>query len=328
LEERTEEALGNPKRKGAVAVHSLDRFVFSVPDLATAKTYYTAFGLDVREVGNRLDLYTYGHPHRWGSITQSGKLKKLEYLALGVYAEDYEPLRQHLVTTGATFTDPHPMADTAGTWLRDPEGIALQIVVAEKSSPNDANEAFGPLKGKSPRGTVIGPSRSGAHPVRPVRLTHALLFSSDVPRSVRFYTEKLGMRLSDHSGEGIAFLHGAHASDHHMLAFAKSSGPGLHHTSWIVRGIDEIGMGMEQMRAAGYPNGWGVGRHVIGSNYFFYSQDPWGSFAEYSYDIDFIGADHEWPHADHPPDDSFYLWGPNPPANFITNHEAGEKPPA
>ena len=61
----------------------------------------------------------------------------------------------------------------------------------------------------------------------------------------------------------------------------------------------------------GHPRGWGVGRHVIGSNYFFYSQDPWGSFTEYSYDIDFIGADADWPEADHPPDGKSL---PRPPA--------------
>jgi hypothetical protein len=48
----------------------------------------------------------------------------------------------------------------------------------------------------------------------------------------------------------------------------------------------------------------------------------------HSYDIDFIGAQTEWPHADHPADDSFYLWGPEPPADFVTIREAGEKPPA
>jgi predicted enzyme related to lactoylglutathione lyase len=320
--------LASPRRKGATAVHSLDRFVISVPELAAAKAYYAAFGLDVREVGNRLDLHTHGHPHRWGSVYESGKPKKLEYLALGAYAEDIDGLRRQIAANGGVLAAPHRLADTDGFWLSDPEGIAIEVVAAEKSSPSSKGEDFGPIKARSTRGTVIGPSRSGAHQVRPLRLTHALLFSSDVPRSMRFYQDMLGLRLSDHSGEGIAFLHGAHASDHHMLAFAKSSGPGLHHTSWIVRGVDEIGLGMEQMRAAGYPNGWGVGRHVIGSNYFFYSQDPWGSFTEYSYDIDFIGADTDWPHADHPPDDSFYLWGPNPPADFITNREAGEKPPA
>ena len=75
------------------------------------------------------------------------------------------------------------------------------------------------------------------------------------------------------------------------------------------------------MDAQGYTHGWGVGRHVLGSNYFHYVRDPWGSFAEYSYDIDFIPADVDWPAADHPPEDSFYVWGPPVPDDFVINHE-------
>ena len=139
-------------------------------------------------------------------------------------------------------------------------------------------------------GHGAAPARSKAGTVRPRRLSHILMFSSDVPRSVRFYADTLGLRLSDHSGDIIAFLHGAHGSDHHMIAFAKSDGPGLHHSSWDVATLDDVGLGMQQMMDRGHTHGWGVGRHVIGSNYFRYIRDPWGSFAEYSYDIDFIPA--------------------------------------
>ena len=38
-----------------------NRFVFSVPDFAPAERFYTAFGLDVRRDGNRLDLRTHGN---------------------------------------------------------------------------------------------------------------------------------------------------------------------------------------------------------------------------------------------------------------------------
>lgn len=313
--------MADPKRPGVTAIHSLDRFVFSVPELGVAKRYFTDFGLDVRQVANRLDLYTFGHPHRWGSVYESGKPKKLEYLALGIYPEDYEPLRSHLAKMGVKTVEPHPLVDEQGFWLRDPDGIMLQIVVAKKSSPNEKGETFGPLNMLNPKGTSIGINRRTAKPVRPVRLTHALLFCSDVPRSLAFYRDALGMRLSDRSGDGIAFMHGAHSSDHHLLAFAKSDGPGLHHTSWVVRGIDEVGLGMEQMLSKGYPSGWGVGRHVLGSNYFYYQRDPWGSFTEYSYDIDFVGLEGDWPAQDHPPEDSFYLWGPAVPDDFVTNHE-------
>ena len=139
---------------------------------------------------------------------------------------------------------------------------------------------------------------------------------------VGFCTEVLGLRLTDHSGDGIAFLHGVHGSDHHLLAVAKSTAPGLHHSSWDVGSIDEVGWGAERMRDHGYTRGWGVGRHALGSNYFYYVRDPWGSYAEYSFDIDFVPADLDWPAADHAPEDSFYLWGPPVPEEFVINHEA------
>ena len=307
-----------PRRTGVTAVHSLHRFVFTVPDLDAAEQFYATFGLDVRRSGERIDLHTFGHPHRWGSAYRAPGRKKLQYLSFAVYPEDLEPLKRHLAKVGANLGKPHPLADEEGLWLKDPDGTAVQVLDAPKVAP-DTNDAGTPRA--VPVGTPAAPSRSSCGPVRPKRLSHVLLFATDVQRSARFYTESIGLRLSDQSGDIIAFLHGAHASDHHMLAFAKSGGPGLHHSSWVVADIDEVGLGMEQMSAKGYTDGWGVGRHVIGSNYFRYVRDPWGSFAEYSAGIDFIPADIEWKAADHPLADSFYVWGPPPPDYFVVNQE-------
>jgi catechol 2,3-dioxygenase-like lactoylglutathione lyase family enzyme len=307
-----------PRRTGVTAVHSLHRFAFTVPDLDEAARFYTAFGLDVRRDGQRIDLYTFGHPHRWGSIHRAAGAKKLQYVSFAAYPEDVDTLKRHLDTLGIRTTEPHPLADEPGVWFRDPDGTAVQMLDAPKASP-DTREASEPRT--VPPGKGAAPSRSTAGTVRPRRLSHILLFSSDVLRSARFYTDSLGLRLSDRSADIIAFLHGAHSSDHHMLAFAKSEGAGLHHSSWVVPDVDEVGLGMEQMVAAGFSEGWGVGRHVIGSNYFRYVRDPWGSFAEYSAGIDFIPADVEWQAADHPLADSFYVWGPPPPDYFVVNHE-------
>ena len=79
----------------------------------------------------------------------------------------------------------------------------------------------------------------------------------------------------------IAFMHAVHGSDHHVIAFVKSDGPGLHHLSWDVGSINDIGLGAMQMADRGFSAGWGLGRHVLGSNYFHYVRDPWGSYAEY-----------------------------------------------
>jgi catechol 2,3-dioxygenase-like lactoylglutathione lyase family enzyme len=306
------------RRPGALGVHSLDLVEVAVPDLRPAADFYRAFGLDVREEENGLSLYTAGHPHRWARFVE-GKEKRLRCLSFGAFEDDMDRFRQRLRERGIAEIDPPKGLASNGLWLRDPEGLAIEIRVAEKSSPSDKMPM---AMVSAPVGTAAAPSRSRAPAVRPRRLAHALMFSSDINRTIGFYEGVLGLRLSDRSGDGIAFMHGVHGSDHHMVAFARSSGAGLHHLSWDVASVDEIGLGAMQMADKGFSAGWGLGRHVLGSNYFHYVRDPWGSWSEYSADIDYIPAGHDWQSGDHPGEDAFYVWGPNPPADFVVNHEA------
>lgn len=306
------------RRQGIAAAHSVDRFVYTVPELNVAERFYNAFGLEVRRAGNRVDLYTFGHPHCWASIFEAGDRKQLQYMRYGIFAEDEAYFRQLIAERGLV-CQPHPLGTSGGLWLRDPDGIACQLVIAPKVSPSAKSRpaAAAPV----PAGKGAAPSRSQVQQVRPRRLSHVLRFTPDVPRMVAFCSEILGLRLSDRSADLIAFMHTPHGSDHHLVAFAKSHAPGLHHSSWDVASIDEVGAGAEQMRQAGWSRGWGVGRHVLGSNYFNYVEDPWGSFCEYSFDIDFVPADLDWQAADHAPKDSLYVWGPELPPNFIVNQE-------
>jgi catechol 2,3-dioxygenase-like lactoylglutathione lyase family enzyme len=300
------------------AVHSLDRFVVEVPDLAEAERFYTAFGLDVRRQGAHLELRSFGHPHCWAELHAGGERKRLQYLRWGMHAADEAALRARVAAAGCA-AEPHPLGTPDGIWLRNPDGVAMQIVVAPKVSPSAPTQpkTIPPVAA----GHGAAPARSQVAPVRPRYLSHILCFSAEVPRMVAFCEQVLGLRLSDGSQDIIAFLHTPHGSDHHLIAFAKSHAAGLHHSSWDVGSVDEVGHGMEQMRAAGWGRGWGVGRHVLGSNYFCYVQDPWGSFAEYSAGIDYVPAGLQWPTADHPPEDSLFVWGPPVPEDFVTNHE-------
>ena len=303
------------RRVDALGVHSLDHFCLAVPDLEAARRFYAAFGLEVRENGNALDLHTAGQTHRWGSLVE-GPRKRLHHLSFGAFDDDFVGLRRRLEHLGIARIDPPAGVDGNGLWCRDGDGNTVEIRVAEKSSPN------------AKAGTVAGSSAAGARGVmrrsqtQPRRMSHVLMFSRDVARSVRFYSDALGLRLSDAAGGVIAFLHGIHGSDHHLLAFAKSEAPGYHHSSWDVASVNDIGLGAVHMADNGYSKGWGLGRHVLGSNYFHYVADPWGSWAEYATDIDYIPADHDWQAADHAPEDAFKLWGPEPPADFVTNAEA------
>ena len=308
-----------PRRPGELGVHSADQFHFTVPDLKAAQKFYGDFGLDVRESGNFLDIHTEGHPHRWGRIGE-GPAKKLGFVSFGAYEEDMAPLRARLQAAGHPEFDPPAGMESNGFWFRDPDGTLLEIKVAEKSSPNEKSIVHNL---SAPPGVQGSSPRSRAPFVRPRRLAHILLFTTDISRAIRFYENIVGLRLSDRSGEGVAFMHGIHGSDHHMMAFAKADGPGLHHLSWDVGSFHEVGLGAMQMADRGHTRGWGVGRHVLGSNYFHYVRDPWGSYAEYSSDIDYIPVDCDWPAGDHPGHDAFYVWGPNPPADFVHNYEVG-----
>ena len=308
------------KRPGIRAVHSVDDFVIPVPDLAEAEAFYTDFGLDLRRSDDRLALHPVGHPHAWGHVIQAAGPKRLQYLGFGLYPEDEEAFVLEIEARGLK-TAPHPASDGSGSsahWLQGPDGLAIQLRVAPKVAPSVRAVPHSPA---TPPGAGAAPARSRAGTVRPRRLSHLLMFASDVPASIAFYRDVLGLRLSDRSCDGIAFLHGAHGSDHHLIALAKSHAGGLHHSSWDVGSVHQVGLGAEHMKARGHDRGWGLGRHVLGSNYFYYVRDPWGSYAEYSFDIDHIPADLDWPAADHPPEDSFYVWGPAPPADLVTNFE-------
>ena len=155
-----------------------------------------------------------------------------------------------------------------------------------------------------PAGVAAASTREKAPPVRPRRLSHVLIFTRDVSESIKFYERTLGLRLSDRASDLVAFMHGIHGSDHHLLALVKSIAPGFHHCSWDVSSVNDIGLGAMRMHDKGWTKGWGqLGRHVLGSNYFHYVRDPWGSFAEYSCDIDYIPKEERWPSGDHKPED-------------------------
>lgn len=309
--------IGTTKRAGELGVHSMNSFNLVVPNLKEAEQFYTSFGLEVREEGEGLGLYTFGSGHRWASVAE-GRHKHLNHLSFAGFEEDFEPMKRRIEQQGVKLLDGPEGYDSNGIWFRDYNGVLIELKVAEKTSPHEKS----PFVTRSgPAGKACSPQRSRAVIVRPQRLAHVLVFTSSVPKAIEFYSQALGLRLSDRSGDGICFMHGIHGSDHHLIAFAHSTSPGLHHCSWDVGGIDEIGRGAMQMADKGYTKGWGLGRHVLGSNYFHYVRDPWGSYSEYSSDIDYIPLDCDWNAGDYPPEDSIYLWGPEMPADFVHNYE-------
>jgi len=305
-------------KRARFGIHSIDHFALEVPSLDEATRFLDAFGFELESLPDELLLRTPGNDHVWARIRE-GARKQLAYLALHCFADDFAPLCEQIVQAGGKSAAPAPLAPGDGFWFHDPDGNLLQLKPGVKTSPGCkplGREKLAPLRS---RGAV---ARADAPPTRPTRLSHVLMFTPDVREAVAFYERSLGLTLTDGSEGIVAFLHARHGSDHHLIAFAQGAAKGWHHSAWDVETIEEVGLGKMQMQQAGYVEGWGVGRHVLGSNYFQYVRDPWGSFWEYSADIDYVGAGTEWPAGNHPPEDSLYLWGPDVPAYFFENTEA------
>src|SRR5438552_9027731 len=98
-----------PRRIGEVGVHSLDHFNFSVSDLESARQFYSAFGLDIRERDDRLDVYTHGHSHCWGSMVE-GTRKKLQFISFGAFEDDLPRFQERLELLRVERIDPPPGA--------------------------------------------------------------------------------------------------------------------------------------------------------------------------------------------------------------------------
>jgi len=123
---------------------------------------------------------------------------------------------------------------------------------------------------------------------------HVAIFVTDLERATAFYQEGLGFRPSDiYPGKGI-FLRAPGSHDHHNIFLLKRDGPvGFHHMSFEVADFQEVVTAGRNMRSNGWQTQFGPGRHVLGSNYFWYFHTPMGGASEYYADMDYLDDDWE-----------------------------------
>lgn len=303
-------------------IRSLLHVGMTVPDLEVGRAFYDLFGLETRAVGNDLVFRCEGRAQDQLRLIE-GPRKKLSYVSLGTNEQGMKALMDNLERAGVR-TERSPFGGIDGVWFQDPHGDWVNVQVAEPAPSLAAPGIEVNTPGRYRRvGTRACDPSSLQKRARPRRLGHLIKFTPDVNRSVDFYCQVLGLKLSDRAGDILAFLRGSAGGDHHMLAFAKSSHTGLHHLSFEVGDFDEIEIGAQNMVRAGYKDAFGPGRHIGGSNYFHYIRDPWNSLAEYFWDIDVIPEDDSgWVPLDATPEELTAVWASTPPpAEFPLNFE-------
>jgi catechol-2,3-dioxygenase len=117
----------------------------------------------------------------------------------------------------------------------------------------------------------------------PVRLNHAVLFVTDLERSVRFYGATLGMEvIAREARANAAFLRLPRSGNHHDLGLfgvgtaggsARRGSVGLYHLAWQVDTIDELA----EARRVLLDNGAYTGESSHGATKSIYAADPDGN---------------------------------------------------
>lgn len=299
-------------------ISGLHHYALEVPDLDVADGFLRDFGLETAESAGSLIAQCPGREQEQVRLVQAkAQVKRLHHLTFTLRPGTLDSVQEALERAGTPRTEPPTGASEEGLWLRDPDGTAVQLLDRPPAPARKTAELLTNL-GDARHRVGAAAWREVTEDVMPRRLGHTLLFTAQTQTMTEFYTGVLGLRVSDRIHDKVVFLN-AGPGDHHIFGFIASSHRGFHHASFEVPSIDAIALGADRMRAKGRQPGWGLGRHTIGSNFFHYSPDPWGSWIEWFSDIDQID-DHwvarEW---DVPP----HLWGAPPPPTFLTNLEPG-----
>jgi catechol 2,3-dioxygenase len=300
-------------------------YTLAVPSVKDGVGFYGDAGLEAKLEANVARLRCPDQDRPSIVLIGGAERKRLSHVTLR--ATDLEGIAEAVPRAGGKIVPPMALEE-GGLWVSDPHGLLYHLV--ERSA--DPEPLPAPAFEINAPGRIARAGRSALkpighyRPVRPRRLGHVLLFTPNVLSSVSFLTEALGMGLTDRAQDIIAFCCARQDSDHHVVAFAKSPDIGFHHGSFLVSDPDEVGRSGRALVAKAGRGDWGFGRHTIGSNFFHYIQDPWGSWFEYYSDMDYIENYALWTPTIYGMEDSLANWGPQVPPDFVHNYEADELP--
>jgi catechol 2,3-dioxygenase-like lactoylglutathione lyase family enzyme len=317
-----------------MALHRLTHIVMGVPNVEQTADYYTEFGLIPADAPAAADSGPSGSGGDAGSggrrtfATVDGgdqltvvhsDLRRL--VRLGVGAEDQDDLDRvaaGLAALGVPVSRGADYVTAADPGTRVTVRVELAPPVAQEPTPAPGYNA----PGDTVRTDGRAPGILREEPVRPRKLGHVVLGSTDREASQRFFTHGIGFKVSDEVSDIAAFMRCS--TDHHNVLVQQAPVAFLHHTSWQVNDVDEVGRGASAMLAADPSrHSWGLGRHYIGSNFFWYLKDPAGNFSEYYSDLDCIVDDALWKPGVWEGARSLWAWGPPPPPSFLAPDDLG-----
>jgi len=305
-------------------MHRLTSITIGVPNLRETAEYYLDFGLlptndEVFSAYSGEQLVD-AKEYRFRTVDGGEQLRlvhspRRRLMQLGIGVEDPDDLG--VIASKLARLDVTAKQDATSLIAEDPGSeVQVKVEIADKlaQDPIPWPVTNGPGRFDRLNERAAGVLRE--EKVHPRKLGHVVIGSTDQETSTRFFTEGLGFKISDKVPFLASFMRCS--TDHHNVLVQQAPVSYLHHTSWQVDNVDEIGRGATDMLAKD-PNRhvWGLGRHFVGSNYFWYLRDPAGNFSEYYSDIDCIVDDQLWTPGVWEGDAGLYKWGPPPPPSFL-----------
>lgn len=184
--------------------------------------------------------------------------------------------------------------------LTDPDGNEVDVIFGmDVPAPLPARTELIAANTPDVKNRINMGVRTEVVPTPVHRLGHIVLFATDFAASVDWYQKWIGILPTDvlTTADGVpcgGFFRvnrGEKPADHHNLAIFAAEQKGVHHVSMETLDIDEIGQGNQYLQAKGWDHFWGMGRHILGSQFFDYWLDPTGLEWEHYADGDVMTED-------------------------------------
>jgi catechol 2,3-dioxygenase-like lactoylglutathione lyase family enzyme len=272
---------------------------FETTDLDRLSDHYTdVVGLVVaaREKDKVFLASKHGHLSvalKRGSETGCRKLS-FEIAPTSELADAERALAKHGIK-GERSNDPAPGIANTLTFT-DPKGTQVELFTTWQAIGTD----------QAPKGVPV------------VKLGHVAYFTSDLSKTIAFYKDVLGFRISDWIGDHFVFMRCN--PDHHTVNFFKDERSRLHHIAFELADWTQMKTACDLLAKKNINLLWGPVRHGPGHNISIYYKEPDNQTVELFTDLD-VMLDEElgyfeprpW-HRDNPQRPK--VWEPGPMSNI------------
>ena len=273
-------------------VTDIRHVAYGVADFATERQFYAEdWGLE--EVTGSDDMAWFaavGSEEHHVVRLRASDANHVDLIALAAdTAADVDALHQRVVAAGCRIIHaPQPLTGPGGGYgfrFFSPDGLPFEVSSDVERRTARAVDRWEGL---------------------PVRISHIVLHSPDHQAAVRFFTDVLGLRVSDWLGDFMCFLRCNSA--HHRVAILPGP-PCLNHVAYDMTDVDGMMRGISRLKQREIDICWGPGRHTAGDNTFSYFVSPGGFAVEYTAELETVDFEGHQPQVHAPAPRIMDQWG-------------------